>query len=70
MGIYKGIDISLWQKNIDFNAVKASGIDFVIINAGYGHSISQNKTTAGPKLQVSRLGPIGTHMRTPLTTQN
>lgn len=40
-GIYKGIDISLWQKNIDFNAVKASGIDFVIINAGYGHSISQ-----------------------------
>ena len=41
MGIYKGIDVSLWQKNINFNAVKASGIDFVIINAGYGHSIHQ-----------------------------
>lgn len=41
MGIYKGIDVSLWQKNIDFNAVKASGINFVIINAGYGHSIHQ-----------------------------
>ena len=33
----KGIDISLWQgPNIDFNAVKNSGYDFVIINAGYG----------------------------------
>ena len=29
-----GIDISHWQGNIDFNKVKASGIDFVIIKAG------------------------------------
>lgn len=32
----KGIDVSVWQGDIDFNAVKASGIEFVIIRAGYG----------------------------------
>lgn len=31
-----GIDVSQWQGDIDFNAVKKSGIDFVIIRAGYG----------------------------------
>lgn len=34
----RGIDVSSWQGNIDFNKVKASGIDFVIIRAGYGTS--------------------------------
>lgn len=37
----KGIDVSQWQGNIDFDAVKKSGIDFVIIRAGYGREISQ-----------------------------
>lgn len=37
----KGIDVSQWQGNIDFNAAKKSGIDFVIIRAGYGREISQ-----------------------------
>lgn len=32
----KGIDISAYQRNVDFNKVKASGIDFAIIRAGYG----------------------------------
>ena len=32
----KGIDISHWNGNIDFNKVKADGYDFVIIKAG-GH---------------------------------
>ena len=31
----KGIDVSKWQGNIDFNKVKAAGIQFVIIRAGY-----------------------------------
>lgn len=30
----RGIDISSWQGNIDFQKVKASGIQFVIIKAG------------------------------------
>lgn len=38
----KCIDVSTWQgNNIDFNKVKASGIDYVIIRAGYGREISQ-----------------------------
>lgn len=31
----KGIDVSGWQGEIDFRKVKASGIEFVIIKAGY-----------------------------------
>ena len=31
---YNGIDVSRWQGAIDFNKVKKSGIDFVIIKAG------------------------------------
>lgn len=36
-----GIDISEWQGHVDLNAVKASGIKFVLIRAGYGRSASQ-----------------------------
>ncbi|MBC6696205.1 SH3 domain-containing protein [Terrisporobacter mayombei] len=34
--IEKGIDVSKWNGTIDWNKVKASGIDYVIIRAGYG----------------------------------
>lgn len=37
----KGIDVSQWQGNIDFAKVKASGVEFVIIRAGYGREVSQ-----------------------------
>jgi len=41
-----GIDISMWQgTNIDFNKVKASGIDYVIIRGGYGRYASQKDPT-------------------------
>ena len=36
-----GIDVSVWQGHVDFNAVKASGVKFVLIRAGYGRSASQ-----------------------------
>ena len=36
--IEKGIDVSKWNGNIDWNKVKNSGIDYVIIRAGYGAS--------------------------------
>lgn len=32
----KGIDVSVHQGNIDFEQVKQSGIDFVVLRAGYG----------------------------------
>lgn len=40
----KGIDVSKHNGAIDFNKVKASGMDFVIIRAGYGRHISQKDT--------------------------
>lgn len=38
VNIMIGIDISKWNGGIDFTRVKASGIDFVIIRAGFGVS--------------------------------
>ncbi|MBQ8123521.1 MAG: glycoside hydrolase family 25 protein [Ruminococcus sp.] len=37
----KGIDVSRWQGDIDWKKVKASGIEFAIIQAGYGRELSQ-----------------------------
>lgn len=37
----QGIDVSKWQGNINFDLVKASGIKFVMIRAGYGRYSSQ-----------------------------
>lgn len=34
----KGIDISFWQGNVDFNAVRNSGIEFVVLREGCGKS--------------------------------
>lgn len=38
----KGIDVSYHQKSIDWEKVKASGIDFAIIRAGYGRTTIDN----------------------------
>ena len=37
----KGIDISYAQTKIDFAKIKAAGVDFVIIRAGYGRNVNQ-----------------------------
>ena len=37
----KGIDVSKYQGKIDWNKVKADGVEFVVIRAGYGREISQ-----------------------------
>lgn len=37
----KGIDLSTWQKDINYMQLKASGIDFAILRCGYGKNISQ-----------------------------
>ena len=60
-----GIDVSYYQGNIDWNKVKASGIDFAIIRIGYRTSVKgriyvdrkfrsniQNAKTAGIKVGV------------------
>ena len=35
----KGIDVSAWQKEIDWDKVKASGIQCAILRCGYGSDI-------------------------------
>ena len=37
----KGIDVSVYQGNIEWNKVKADSIDFAILRAGYGREFSQ-----------------------------
>lgn len=41
----KGIDISYHNGNINFEKVKAAGIDFVIIRCGYGDDVSSQDDT-------------------------
>ena len=36
----RGIDVSQWQTNVDYKKLKAAGIEFVIIRAGYGDVLS------------------------------
>lgn len=38
---FKGIDVSKWQYGIDWAKVKASGVQFAMIRAGYGRELSQ-----------------------------
>lgn len=52
--LYPGIDVSVWQGNIDFQQVKEAGKKIVYIRAGYGlspdtyfHTNAQNARNAG-----------------------
>lgn len=36
----RGIDVSKWQTNVDYKKLKAAGVEFVIIRAGYGDVLS------------------------------
>jgi GH25 family lysozyme M1 (1,4-beta-N-acetylmuramidase) len=36
----KGIDVSRYQRNVDYKKLKAAGVEFVIIQAGFGDIIS------------------------------
>ncbi|WP_297955530.1 glycoside hydrolase family 25 protein [uncultured Ruminococcus sp.] len=40
-GVAKGIDVSVWQGKIEWDKVKASGIDYAVVRAGYGNDASQ-----------------------------
>ncbi len=42
MKVTRGIDVSVYQGRIDWERVKAAGIDFAIIKAGQGHSVSSS----------------------------
>lgn len=38
----KGVDLSTWQKNVDYKKLKESGIEFAIIRVCYGTSLKDN----------------------------
>ena len=61
----QGIDISCHQGNIDWSAVKSSGIDFAIIRCGYGKNIeSQDDSKFAINVsECERLGiPYGVYL--------
>ena len=63
--IKKGIDVSAWQGNVDWEKVKASGIDFAIIRCGYGSDIKSqdDKKWARNVAECERLGiPYGVYL--------
>lgn len=41
--VFSGIDVSIYQGDIDFEQVKSSGIEVVYIRAGYGFSVTDPK---------------------------
>ena len=50
-----GIDVSKWNGSIDWNAVKNSGVSYVIIRCGYRGS-SQGKLIVDPKFEANIKG--------------
>jgi len=57
MATKKGMDISTFQGNISWD--KVTGIDFVIIRAGYGSNNIDNKAVQNIKGCISRKIPFG-----------
>ena len=41
--LYRGIDVSQWQGEINWDKVKESGIDFAIIRTGFGRNESNQE---------------------------
>jgi len=62
----KGIDVSRWQGTIDWNKVKAAGIDFAIIRAGYceyGGSLVVDKQFTANMDGAAKAGvPVGAYI--------
>lgn len=60
---FRGIDVSKWQGNIDWNRVKASGVDFAILRAGYGSVSFQKDVTFEDNYQNAKAAgvPVGAY---------
>ena len=61
-----GIDVSSWQKDIDWEKVKESGIDFVMLRCGYrnlsNEEIHEDSTFKYNISEANRLGiPVGVY---------
>lgn len=53
-----GVDISVWQKRIDFERLKSEGVEFVIARAMYGNAKDTEFESNYSKAKMSRV-PIG-----------
>lgn len=61
----QGIDVSAWQGMVDWEKVKAAGIDFVILRCGYGMDIrsQDDEYFAYNAMECERLGiPYGVYL--------
>ena len=61
----KGIDVSSWQSNINWDKVKAAGIQFAILRCGYGSDITSqdDKYFARNAKECERVGmPFGVYI--------
>jgi GH25 family lysozyme M1 (1,4-beta-N-acetylmuramidase) len=57
--VYKGIDVSRWQGDIDWKAVKDDGITFAMIRAGYGKATPDNMLAANVEGCEENIIPYG-----------
>lgn len=69
----KGIDVSQWQGKINWAKVKAAGVQFAILRAGYGDTISypaqKDETFEYNYAECKRLGiPVGAYWYSYATT--
>lgn len=61
----KGIDVSKWDGKIDWNKVKADGIDYAILRVGYGENLKSqdDPTRAYNSSECERIGmPYGVYI--------
>ena len=58
-GIANGIDVSEWQKSIDWNKVKGDGVDYAIIRAGYGKLLSQKDKFFDENMKAAEEAGLG-----------
>lgn len=61
----KGIDVSVWQGDIDWDKVKADGIDFAILRCGYGSNLTDQDDSkfARNVAECERVGmPYGVYL--------
>ena len=54
----KGIDVSSWQRNVDYSRVKASGVEFVMVRAGFGDNLDSRYVSHIRGAQAAGL-PVG-----------
>lgn len=55
----KGIDVSQWQGNIDWQSVKSAGVQFAMLRAGYGRNHLDTKFHRNAQGAVAAGIPIG-----------